>query len=233
MNKEERKVRNYLISSGHSNPIYEPDGNIPPDFALNSSIAVEVRRLNQNLLEKDKIRGLEQDQIRLNKAVEVVLKEFDTDESSKSYWISLEYKRPIGNLKRISKLTRQAIQSFLDDNPVTPHQISLTKTVSIRIIQAGRFDTERFRVGLESDEDAGGWVIPLYVENIRYCIQEKEAKVRPYFDRYPEWWLILVDALFGAEARDSAAVIQGVGKSQVFNRIIVLEYESGKTLFEI
>ena len=40
--------------------VYEPDGNVPPDFAIDGSIAVEVRRLNQNYEEPDGAEGLEE-----------------------------------------------------------------------------------------------------------------------------------------------------------------------------
>jgi len=39
--------------------VYEPDGNTPPDFLVNGTIAVEVRRLNQNEIIESGHRGLE------------------------------------------------------------------------------------------------------------------------------------------------------------------------------
>ena len=49
MKREEKIANDYFISVGFNKILYEPDGNIPPDFLLNDSIAVEVRRLNQHL----------------------------------------------------------------------------------------------------------------------------------------------------------------------------------------
>ena len=46
MNNDEKRVQEYLISKGFNNIIFEPDGNVPPDFVVNTNIAIEARRLN-------------------------------------------------------------------------------------------------------------------------------------------------------------------------------------------
>ena len=53
MDESERIASEYLATLGFNDIQYEPDGNVPPDFVLNKTIAVEVRRLNQNFVEKD------------------------------------------------------------------------------------------------------------------------------------------------------------------------------------
>ncbi|MEK0338505.1 MAG: hypothetical protein QQN41_13835, partial [Nitrosopumilus sp.] len=50
MNRDEKIANNYLKQQDFSQIVYEPDGNISPDFLLDNSIAVEVRRLNQHQL---------------------------------------------------------------------------------------------------------------------------------------------------------------------------------------
>jgi hypothetical protein len=47
MDETEQRVADYFASQGYSQIVFEPDGNIPPDFCLNGSVAIEVRRLNQ------------------------------------------------------------------------------------------------------------------------------------------------------------------------------------------
>ncbi len=44
MNDSERLAREYLLYLGFKSVIYEPNGNIPPDFLADDKIAVEVRR---------------------------------------------------------------------------------------------------------------------------------------------------------------------------------------------
>jgi hypothetical protein len=47
MKPEEISTNKYLKNLYGGNVVFEPDGNIPPDFLVNSVYAVEVRRLNQ------------------------------------------------------------------------------------------------------------------------------------------------------------------------------------------
>ncbi len=48
MDTSESLVRDFLLYRGYADIVYEPDGNVPPDFLIDGRIAVEVRRLNQN-----------------------------------------------------------------------------------------------------------------------------------------------------------------------------------------
>ena len=50
----------YLSHQGFKEVVYEPDGNVPPDFLLDGRIAVEVRRLNQNEQTVSGPHGLEE-----------------------------------------------------------------------------------------------------------------------------------------------------------------------------
>jgi hypothetical protein len=60
MNHSEKLVFEYLTARGFSNIIDEPDSNVPPDFAIDGRIAVEVRRLNENEKTATGHRGLEE-----------------------------------------------------------------------------------------------------------------------------------------------------------------------------
>jgi len=60
MDDSEIVVRQHLEHLGFKSIIYEPDGNIPPDFLVEGRIAVEVRRLNQNYVSgSGQLEGLE------------------------------------------------------------------------------------------------------------------------------------------------------------------------------
>jgi len=45
MDRSETVGMHHLLFRGHSDVIYEPDGNVPPDFLVEGRSAVEVRRL--------------------------------------------------------------------------------------------------------------------------------------------------------------------------------------------
>lgn len=233
MNREELLACNYIIESKHGKPQYEPDGNQPPDFLLESGTAIEVRRLNQNYFGGEKVNGLEGDHFRLFRSLSNVLKEFDEDKPGDCYWVGLDYERPIGNLKKIKARSIEILQAFLRGPKSTPFKASLSENVRIELFKAERIDTDRFRISLDSDVNQGGWLIPIYVDNINYCIHEKEEKVFPYYCRYNEWWLILVDKISCIGIHDYQAVIELINKSKVFSRIIVIGYELPRKKFEI
>ena len=60
MDSSENIVFAYLSHLGFQEVVYEPDGNVPPDFLLDGRIAVEVRRLNQNAQTVSGPHGLEE-----------------------------------------------------------------------------------------------------------------------------------------------------------------------------
>ena len=73
MNQSERLIGEYLAHAGYSDVVYEPDGKHPPDFLVDGRIAVEVRRLNQNVHTGGEIRGVEEMAVPLNRLVRKVL----------------------------------------------------------------------------------------------------------------------------------------------------------------
>ena len=85
------------MAAGFKDIVFEPDGNIPPDFSIEGKIAVEVRRLNQNFFAGDEVSGLEEDRIPLFKLLEESLKKFNSQYIGNSYWISIRFGRPIPN----------------------------------------------------------------------------------------------------------------------------------------
>lgn len=233
MKKEERIAYDYLCSKGYKNIQYEPDGNIPPDFALNNKIGIEVRRLNHNVLNNTKVEGIEQAEIRLKRGLKGVLEEFSMKRAVKCYWIALQFNRPIGNLNKIKVLTREKLKSFLKIKPNTPYEINIKRNVKITIAQAGRKNPHRFRIGLESDFDSGGWTIPLYIENISFCIKEKTNKIQPYYTKYEKWWLILIDFLYGISGQDISNVLSEIEKPKEWDRIIIIDPLKKTKRFEI
>ena len=60
MDSTELLARSYLTSLHLGEVIFEPDGNIPPDFAIDKRIGVEVTRLNQHFAQAEKRVGLEE-----------------------------------------------------------------------------------------------------------------------------------------------------------------------------
>ena len=91
MNEEEKITAKYLLSLGSRDVQFEQDGNVPPDFSINSSIGVEVRRLNQHFFQKDSVVGLEKLEIPIWDAFIEVLRSFDESFQGESFWVALRW----------------------------------------------------------------------------------------------------------------------------------------------
>jgi hypothetical protein len=238
VNRAEKTVDAYLRQIT-DDVVYEPDGNVPPDFLVAGELAVEVRTLNQNYFGGNAPKGLERDHRRIEHVLHSALRHFDRPVSGQAYLVILRFSRPLGDLKCLKENLRQKLQVFMDNPHETPHEVSLTSGIAITIVKAPKPNRQTFRIGALSDWDSGGFVAGLYIRNIRHCIEDKTAKVSAYKGRYPRWWLVLVDGLsgFSAHDKDDRAELESVRnnlvKSPPWERILVLSPHPGNELIDI
>lgn len=106
MKPEERRAEQYLKSLNLGSVVFEPHGNIAPDFEVGNSIAVEVRRLNQNYEHGGTIRALEEDQIPLAAKMKNLVHGFrtspDRDGEAHSWFVCYTIRRrPIDPWRRL------------------------------------------------------------------------------------------------------------------------------------
>src|SRR6267143_274530 len=95
MDDSEHRVDDYLRSAGFADIVYEPDGNVPPDFLVNRRIAVEVRRLNQNAIyNTGRTEGLEEVFIPLWQGLEQYLPTIGPSVHGESWYVGLKVRRP-------------------------------------------------------------------------------------------------------------------------------------------
>ena len=116
MKYEEEIAFEFLNGLGYKEVVYEPNGNNPPDFSLDSEIGVEVRRLSQLHFYNDNSRSLEEAEIPLIQAIKSCLEEFDEDAISDSYAIVLKFKRPLDRTGIIKNNLRNVLATFLSGN---------------------------------------------------------------------------------------------------------------------
>ena len=92
MKFEERIANEYFKFKKYDKIIFEPLGNTPPDFLINNSIAVEVRRLNKFHLGKP----LEEIEYNVIPKIEKFISLFDNNETyGNTTIVFLIYSRPI------------------------------------------------------------------------------------------------------------------------------------------
>jgi len=234
MNKEEKIAENYLMTSGYQNIIFEPDGNVPPDFSIDRTIAIEVRRLNQHYFNKDKVNGLENDRIPLFKLLEASLNKFDSQYKGNSYWISIRFSRPIPNGKTAQKAIINSLKHFLNNPCPLPIWIHVTETISLHISESYPVENKVFRFALGVDRESGGFVLSEFKKNFNYCMKEKSEKIKPYYNNYDSWWLILIDNIaYGFSATDKTEIKSMIIVNSLWEKIIVLNSQNGHNLLEI
>lgn len=88
MDRVEQIARDDLESVRSTNIVYEPDGDIPPDFLGDGRVAVEVRRPNQQESSSGKPRGLEETTIPIIRNLERILPTFGPAFDAHNWFVS-------------------------------------------------------------------------------------------------------------------------------------------------
>jgi hypothetical protein len=201
--------------------VYEPDGNMPPDFLLSGSIAIEVRRLNENYkTEQGKAIGLEQDMIRLWNKLESACAQV-AKQGAKQYFIEVQIvgERPLD----LSWLTTKAITDLYSKATT---DCFTHEELGIRLDWKPRLGVPRSEavvVYIFMDDAAGGWTGIVYSENIQAVIDEKWVKcMQNARQPYGEWWLVLVDYIF--PSTDFLSHYEFIPDLKGFSKVIVLDF---------
>ena len=235
MKAEEQTAEDYLQGLGIGSVKFEPDGNIPPDFSVGSSTGVEVRRLNQNYLGEDGPKGLGELSIPLWKILEKGASEFDNRFDDKSYWVFAKYRRPSRESGgETAKSIRDSLEDFLGRGGQTPDEFTVNDHLKLTVYPSSPVQGRVFRLGGGIDRDSGGWLAPMYADNISYCIREKSLKIAPYEDRYDTWWLLLIDFIgWGISDREESELRSMIPSLGRFDRVIVIDNQRGELRLDL
>ncbi len=235
MDSSEQLVEIYLRSLGYSEIVYEPDGNVPPDFLVNKRIAVEVRRLNQNVKSVAGVtQGTEETFIPISQAMHQYLPTLGPSIHGESWFVGIRIRRPIEPWRTLKPLVRSALQQFMQSTIRQAKTITITRHFELSIRQAGTSFPSFFLLGMGSDLDAGGFVFAQVLQNLKLCIAEKERKISHYKHKYPEWWLVLPDHIghaLDAEDRHQFRSLPPLVHS--WNKVILINPNNPSHAFEI
>lgn len=236
MKPEEIVAEKYLRKAYGGNIVYEPRGkDTTPDFSINGVYAVEVRRLNQHFFNGEKTEGLEQLSFPLYDALKEVLASFNSQYSGKSFWVFIDYQRPLGkNMRKLKLEMRNSLEKFLQAEVPLPYTLQVNEEIKFQFYSSVPISGRVFRFGGEGDGDAGGWVISVYIDNVRHCIAEKSSKIKQYESLYREWWLYLVDYMeLGLDYDDIKEVKTAISDLGQFNKVAIINYTGEFLLFDI
>jgi hypothetical protein len=207
VDRSETLALGYLQSLGADHIIYEPDGNIPPDFLVDSRLAIEVRRLNQNYGDSVDYQGVETAEAATLQMVLKLLPAFGAAPDGVGYWVFVYFWRPL-DWKAVKRALRLALDTFKANPQAGGLRQRLTASFEVDIRPAGIKVADYFRLGGSTDRDQGGFTVAEIIRNLNLAIAEKATKIAPYRERYSEWWLVLpnyIDTDLDADERASIA----------------------------
>jgi len=235
MDDSEKAAKLHLEYLGFEGIVYEPDGNVPPDFLVNGRIAIEVRRLNQNEGTESKFRGLEEGAIPLQMKIGRLLASLGPPKSGFSWFVHYTLRRPVPAWDVLRPAIRQHLIAFRDHRSASRSTtIKVADCIQIELIRASNAHATCFVSGGYSDDDSGGWVFEETQKNLRLCIEEKTLKIAPVRHKYPEWWLILVDRIgYGVDDCDRQLFHKHLGIRHSWDKVILLNPLNERSAFEI
>lgn len=227
MDDSEQLADKYLRSLDLGSVVYEPNGNVPPDFCIDGRIAVEVRRLNQNFEFPDGSRqGLEELATPIWNHFKSFLPSLGPSINGECWFVMIDFCRPLAKWKVVRPLVESHLRAFMSSAVREPLTIAVTPNLSLNLIRSGKDHGSFFLLGGGYDDDSGGWVMSEIERNLRLCISEKEHKIEPHRSKYPMWWLVLVDHIGYSLDAEERPIFQFEVMPQIshnFDKVVLID----------
>jgi hypothetical protein len=189
MDQSESWTKDYLIYRGFDaeDIVFEPDGNVPPDFLVEGRIAVEVRRLNQHWRPASgEVEPVEKLSIPLQIRLRKLLEAFGPPSNGMSWYVFHRFERP-QLTKDWEPILQGKLQLFKDGQiPDKEKVVHVDANFNVRLVRRAAPGTSTFIWAGGSDFDRGGWVIPELEKNLAISIAEKSQKIADYRKKYPD-----------------------------------------------
>lgn len=232
MDRSEAVVQELLANMGFSNIVYEPDGNIPPDFVVDGEIAVEVRRLNQNFDDGSGLRGLEEVAAPLWQKMEHLVESIGETDGN-SWFVFFRFRRPVPSWRHLEPKLRSALLEFSARADKRMGTIYSVPNFQLRVGKASQPLETFFQMGGMNDLQAGGFVVAELISNIRHCASEKLVKIEPYRTKYPTWWLALTNYTgFNIDDYDRKQLVEHLPQLKGWDKVLVVNPSNSAIWFE-
>ncbi|MDZ7859760.1 MAG: hypothetical protein U5O15_03685 [Candidatus Krumholzibacteriota bacterium] len=234
MDETEKIAKEYIKLKGYKNIEYEPDGNIPPDFLVNGEIAIEVRRLNQNIRTEEGYEGLENAHFPVWERIREHLISYGASKTGESWYVTYWFERPIPDWKTLKAKIERVLLKFRDLGPHKNTEYDINNRFKIKIYRASKEHSKFYLFGGCIDRDACGFVMAKLLNNLDICIKEKTEKIKAYKGQYPYWWLILVDHIdYSMEEIDRKFFQEEAKISHNWDKVILVDPTNPGRSFEI
>lgn len=238
MNQEEKIVKKYLELNINDRIIVNDNTveNPTPDLSVGDLIGVEVRRLNQIYINDDgTYEGLENKSFPLSMKFKKEVKKIPK-RGDECWYVHLHFRRPYGNLSKVWNKINSELVKFRNGDTRSDRVIKISNNVSIGLNKSGIFHGEFYQLGEFDDKDWGMFYSSEIMKSLEIIVKEKENQVKPHFHKYENWWLVLVDYIFGNLYFDEYDKIQLntlKGISEVFEKIIIIDSTLEKSPYVI
>jgi hypothetical protein len=235
LDSSEKIVFEFLRSSGHSDILYEPLGNVTPDFLVDGINAVEVRRLNQNYEISDgNSYGLEEKFNPIWQKLERLLPTFGPSINGESWFVVFSYSNPPEPWSKIEPLILAKLKQFKEMKCRREGVCELTDFFNIDFLKVGKQCSNFFVMGGGGPREWGGPVVSEIYRNLNICIAEKEPKISSIRSKYPNWWFILVDYIGNGLSLEDQLQLRNLPKIQHnWSKIILVNPRAPHDAFEI
>jgi hypothetical protein len=234
LDSSEKIVYENLLSRGFNRIKYEPDGNVPPDFLINGTIAVEVRRLNQNHFNGVRTQGLEEVAIPLWQKIGNLVVNLGPPIPTESWFVSYCFNRPLEPWKNLEEKICTALNNFAQRHVRNRGSLLRQQNFELDVLRASNVHKSMFIMGGFSDRDSGGWVLSEMEAGIRYCADEKSKKISGIRKKYARWWLIFVDHIgYGLDEFDREIFREKLAISHDWDKIFIVDPLDPSRYFEV
>lgn len=235
MDATERLVEDHLKYREFTDVVYEPDGNVPPDFLVNGTIAIEVRRLNQNYSDGVITKGLEEVAIPLRDKVKALLASVGPPIAGESWFIHFRFTRPVEQWKTLEPKLRVGLEAFARTDMKTRTVVATGQGFELEVFcRASKLYSSMFVLGGYSDQQSGGWLLAEMGRSINLCASEKSRKIQKVRSKYAQWWLALVDQIgYSLDDFDRETFRDQVSIHHDWDKIILIDPGNPLRWFEI
>lgn len=236
MDYTEALAQRFLEELGFRNLQYEPDGNVPPDFLLDDGTAVEVRQLNQIYFdEHGTAQGLDNANIPLWRTMKELLDNYESSSQvPTTVGVFYHFSRPIPARRVIARELKAELDEFLAGNRDTGTRWKLPCGIWLRYFDWKVWKGTPFRLAGNLDAQRGGMIVQLLSNAIRHSLAEKDAKILNFKNKYPRWWLVLVDNVsFGTDENDRRQLRETGSFAHTFDKVFIVNSQRIDDYFEL
>lgn len=207
---------------------------MPPDFVVDGTIAIEVRRLNQNYFDGVQTKGLEEVAIPLWQKIENRVYGLGPPNTGESWFVCFRFGRPVESWKTLGPKIRSALLAFSQRAVGQNGIVFLDDTFEVEVLRAEHAHPTMCVMGGSSDRESGGWVLSEMATNIRHCAAQKTEKIAAVRGNYSEWWLALVDYIgYGLDNFDREMFRDEILIEHDWDKILIIDPRDPTRYFEI